>query len=242
MLSKAQIKLITGLHQKKYRNKSGLFLAEGPKVVQELLSSGIGLHSLYTTGDLSAWPEQTVQVSESELRKLSALKNPGNTLGVFHLPKSGDLPLDGLVIALDTIRDPGNLGTIIRLADWFGVRHIVCSQDTVDCFNPKVVQATMGSIARVSLHYLDLAHFLSATDLPIYGGFMDADSVYLQELAENAILVLGNEGQGISKPIEDQVDHRIAIPRFGSQGQTESLNVAMAAAILINEFRRPIGR
>ena len=242
MLSKAQIKLITGLHQKKYRNKSGLFLAEGPKVVRELLDSGIRLHSLYTTAGVAEWPEQAVEVSEAELRKLSALKNPGTTLGVFYTPQSGDLPIDGLVLALDTIRDPGNLGTIVRLADWFGISDIVCSQDTVDCFNPKVVQATMGSIARVSLHYLDLEEFLRATDLPIYGGFMNADSVYEQKLPEDAILVLGNEGQGISKPIETLVNHQIAIPRFGELAQTESLNVAMAAAILINEFRRPIGR
>ena len=217
-------------------------MAEGPKVVRELLNSGIRLHSLYTTADVTAWPEDTVEVSEAELRKLSALKNPGTTLGVFYSPQSGDLPTDGLVLALDTIRDPGNLGTIVRLADWFGISHIVCSQDTVDCFNPKVVQATMGSIARVSLHYLDLEEFLTTTDLPIYGGFMNANSVYQKQLPEHAILVLGNEGQGISKAIENRIDHQIAIPRFGELGQTESLNVAMAAAILINEFRRPIGR
>lgn len=217
-------------------------MAEGPKVVRELLNSGMRVHSLFTTTAISEWPERTIQVGEADLRKLSALKNPGNTVGVFYIPESGSSPVNGLILALDSVRDPGNLGTIIRLADWFGISDIVCTLDTVDCFNPKVVQATMGSIARVAVHYLDLEQFLADSSLPVYGGFMDADSVYQQQLPEDAILVLGNEGQGISKAMEQSIDHAISIPRFGEQGQTESLNVAMAAAILINEFRRPTGK
>ncbi|WP_181039933.1 RNA methyltransferase [Aureitalea marina] len=242
MLSKAQIKLITGLHQKKYRNKTGLFLAEGPKVVRELLNSGLQLHSLLTTDDISKWPNGTLQVSDTELKKLSALKNPGTTLGIFYIPDPVEARVDGLVLALDAVRDPGNLGTLIRLADWYGISSIVCSEDTADCFNPKVVQATMGSIARVRLHYLNLREFLNHCPNPVYGGYMDSDSVYSTTLSENAVLVLGNEGQGISDEVSQVIDHRISIPRFGENGTTESLNVATAGAILINEFRRPTGR
>lgn len=242
MLSKAQIKLITGLHQKKYRNNYGLFIAEGPKLIAELIHAGIELHSLYSQVELNDIHEDFILVTPSELKKISALKNPSTALGVFRIPPLSSNPTQGLVLALDKVRDPGNMGTIIRLADWYDIKDIVCSRETVDCYNPKVVQATMGSIARVRIHYLELPDFLAKASMPVYGGYMEASSIYDQKLTENAILVLGNEGQGISETVGQQIDHRVSIPRFGQQSQTESLNVAMAAAVLINEFRRPIGK
>jgi len=143
-----------------------------------------------------------------------------------------------LIIALDTIRDPGNLGTIIRLCDWFGVSQIVCSSETVDAFNPKVVQATMGSITRVQINYIDLPAFISKTTLPVYGTFMDSASIYSTNLPKNAVLIMGNEANGISSKIESLITERITIPRFGESQQTESLNVATATAIILSEFRR----
>jgi TrmH family RNA methyltransferase len=144
----------------------------------------------------------------------------------------------GLIVALDAIRDPGNLGTIIRLCDWFGVQQLICSEDTADCYNPKVVQATMGSLARVQIHYVSLLEFFEATDLPIYGGFMDGKNVYSEKLPKDGIIVMGNEANGISEEIIQKITHKITIPRFGNLQKTESLNVATATAILLSEFRR----
>src|SRR5690606_27302098 len=171
------------------------------------------------------------------MKKLSCLKTPTEILGVFHMPAQKSLKTEGLILALDNVRDPGNLGTIIRLCDWFGVSQLVCSESTVDCYNPKVVQATMGSLARVQINYLDLEHFLSSTDKPIYGAIMEGENVYKSKLAKDAILVMGNESNGIDSSILKKLSNTLSIPRFGSR-QTESLNVATATAILLSEFNR----
>lgn len=157
---------------------------------------------------------------------------------MFVIPTEKQLPDSGLKVALDAVRDPGNLGTIIRLCDWFGVTQLVCASDTVDCYNPKVVQATMGSLARVNVVYVNLSDYLANSSLPIYGAFMDGGSVYQQALPESAILVMGNEANGIRSPIEALVTDRISIPRFGELQETESLNVATATAIILSEFKR----
>jgi TrmH family RNA methyltransferase len=157
---------------------------------------------------------------------------------LFKIPKDKPKSNSGLIIALDDIRDPGNLGTIIRLCDWFGVEQIVCSEQTVDVYNPKVVQATMGSISRVNISYLDLEKYLKRHNLPIFGTFMDGKNVYKEELPQEGILVLGNEANGISATIEKLIANRLSIPRFGNLQQTESLNVATATAIFLSEFKR----
>ena len=182
-------------------------------------------------------PKRTT-ISTVDLKKITCLSTPNNCLAVFKIPIQKIQEEAGLKLALDDIRDPGNLGTIIRLCDWFGVRELICSMETVDLYNPKVVQATMGSIARVTVIYVDLVSYLSKINLPIYGTFMDGKNVYCEKLLNNAILLLGNEGSGISKMVEKIVTHKIAIPRFGTLQKTESLNVASATAIFLSEFKR----
>ena len=177
-------------------------------------------------------------VSESELKKISALSTPNNCLAVFKIPTSTPILKNGLILALDDIRDPGNLGTILRLCDWFGVSQLICSEQTVDLFNPKVVQATMGSISRVNVSYVNLKVFLQNSSLPIFGTFMDGSNVYKENLPKEAIVIMGNEANGISQEIENTIKNRLTIPRFGDLQLTESLNVAAATAIILSEFRR----
>jgi len=239
MLSKSQIKLITSLKQKKYRQQHKLFVAEGKKIILELLQSNLQLHKLYTTTfGFGVLDDLVTQVTDNELKKISFLKTPNTALAVFKIPNATPIDFNKLVVALDDVRDPGNLGTIIRLCDWFGVRDLVCSLATVDCYNPKVVQATMGSITRVNVNYVNLKEVLGAQNDDIYGAFMDGENVYETKLSSSGILVLGNEANGIGNSIEKLVTKRISIPRFGELQATESLNVANAAAILLSEFKR----
>ena len=239
-LSKSNLKLITSLQQKKYRQKHKLFVAEGVKVVNELLSSSIYASHIFTTDasfEVSDEVELTV-ISDNELKKISTLKNPNKVLGLFKIPEEKEINEAGLVVALDEVNDPGNLGTIIRLCDWFGVSQLVCSKYTVDCYNQKVVQSTMGSLTRVNISYIDLPEFLLSSQLPVYTADMDGANVYKSTLPEKAVLVMGNEANGISDEISEIVKHRLTIPRFGEIQQTESLNVATATAILLSEFKR----
>lgn len=240
LVSKSQTKLITSLQQKKYREQTGFFVAEGPKVIAELLDEGLMLHSFFSTDDLEITAENHFRVTEAELKKISFLKTANTSVAVFEIPKPKPLQDSGLIVALDAVRDPGNLGTIIRLCDWFGVQQLLCSEDTTDCFNPKVVQATMGSLARVQVHYLLLSEYFDRTKLPIYGGFMDGKNIYSERLPKDGILVMGNEANGVSEAIIQNITHKITIPRFGKTQKTESLNVATATAILLSEFRRSI--
>lgn len=236
MVTKNQIKRILNLQQKKYRKQYGQFFVEGQKVIRELLDSDFILEELYTTKDIFKDINTRVLISEDTLKKMSALTNPNNSLAVFRLREPQEIKGQNLIVALDKIRDPGNLGTIIRLCDWFGISELVCSEDTVDAYNPKVLQATMGSITRVNITYLNLKDFLSATTLPVFGTFMEGNSIYKSQLPKQGIIVLGNEANGISSEIEKQITDKITIPRFGNN--TESLNVATATAIVLSEFRR----
>ena len=238
MLSKNQIKQITRLKQKKYRNQDQLFVVEGLKTIEELLHSNMNLHSIYTTESFNLDAKNEILISESDLKRISFLKTPNKALAVFEIPKPKPVGMNQLIVALDNIRDPGNLGTIIRLCDWFGISDLVCSSGSADCFNPKVVQATMGSIARVNINYFDLANFIDQQDTPVFGAFMDGDNVYQTNLPDRGILLMGNEANGISDPIKALVTHKITIPRFGNLQETESLNVAMATGILLSEFKR----
>ena len=235
MVSKNQIKLITSLQQKKYRTSNKLFFAEGVKVIQELLDSNFELEHLYFEDVL---PSKKSLILEPDLKKISALATANSCLAVFKIPLEKKVKESGLIVALDSIRDPGNLGTILRLCDWFGVKEIVCSKETVDLYNPKVVQATMGSIARVNMSYIDLNSFIAATNLPVFGTFMDGVNIYKTTLPQEGIVVMGNEANGISKELEKLIKNKLSIPRFGEIQKTESLNVATATAIILSEFRR----
>lgn len=238
LVSKSQIKLITSLQQKKYRNKFELFVAEGPKVINELIAAKLQIHSLYTTVNGLFKSDKTQIITEKEIKKISFLKNANNSVAVFKIPNKTILNEEGLTVVLDSIRDPGNLGTIIRLCDWFNVSSLVCSLDTVDCFNPKVVQATMGSIARVNVIYTQIEDYLINCKVPIYVGAMDGENIYKEKLPEKGIIVLGNEANGVSEKITKLATHKLAIPQFGVKKDTESLNVATATAIFLSEFKR----
>ncbi|HEU4790980.1 MAG TPA: RNA methyltransferase [Flavobacterium sp.] len=240
MLSKNQIKLISSLQQKKHRFANQLFFAEGVKVIQELVKSNFELEHLYTTNEdfTDVTSNKRSVISENELNKISALSTPNTCLAVFKIPLESKIIESGLVVALDSIRDPGNLGTILRLCDWFGIQQLICSKETVDIYNPKVVQATMGSIARVNVNYVDLDTFITKTKLPVFGTFMDSENIYKTTLPQEGIIVMGNEANGISENIEKLITKRLTIPRFGDLQITESLNVATATAIILSEFRR----
>ena len=244
MISKNQMKLVGQLEQKKYRRREGLFVAEGPKVVGDLLSCGFEARMLFATAQwqptVPVAPTVVQPVSDDELQRLSFLQHPQQVLAVFALPQpAAVLPETGhLYLALDGVQDPGNLGTIIRIADWFGIDTIFCSEDTADAWNPKVVQATMGSIARVRLVYTDLAALLSETALPVYGTLLDGHDIYHEQLTSDGIIVMGNEGNGISAPIRQLITRRLLIPDFHQGPTADSLNVAIATAITCSEFRR----
>ena len=246
MISKNLIKLIKSLEQKKFRLREKLFVAEGPKVVGDIMVSKrpqrlIATRQWYEKHQI----EEDVLVSEEELRKVSFLQHPQEVIALFPLPEINSFDYNSLrndlVLALDDVQDPGNLGTIIRLADWFGIEQIICSLGTADAFSPKVVQATMGSIARVNLHYTDLPSFLEnlGDGFPIYGTFLNGTNVYEQELSKSGVIIMGNEGKGISKEVERYVNKRLFIPSYPAERPTaESLNVAIATAITCAEFRR----
>ena len=237
-LSKNHIKLITSLSQKKYRQKHKLFVVEGVKVVQEFLNSSYELEIVFSTDTDFSSTDKFIEVTDQELKKISSLKNPNKVLAIFKIPNQINPIMGGLILALDSINDPGNLGTIIRLCDWFGIEQLVCSNETVDCFNSKVVQASMGSLTRVAVSYLDLKKYLQNASVPIFIADMDGLNVYKTKLPDSAVLVLGNEANGISDEIKQLVTTKITIPRYGAFQQTESLNVATASAILLSEFRR----
>ena len=243
MISKNQLKYIRQLEQKKYRRREGLFVAEGTKVVGDLLQR-YRPEAVFATADWQAPAGIKPQlVTDDELRRISFLQHPQQVLALFPLPSVNSLPSSvnsELSLALDGVQDPGNLGTIIRIADWFGISTIICSEDTVDAWNPKVVQATMGSIARVNIIYINLPEFLDSlpTDFPVYGTFLDGDNIYTQELTREGLIIMSNEGNGISDAVRAKVNRRLLIPDF-HQGETaDSLNVAIATAITCSEFRR----
>ena len=239
MLTKNQIKLITSLDQKKFRNQHQLFVVEGKKGIAEFLNSTFELYHLFATEPaFNVNDEKFTLITESELKKISKLKTPNTALALFKIPNTKPVDESKLILALDDVRDPGNLGTIIRLCDWFGIKDLVCSNATVDCYNSKVVQATMGSLTRVNVSYLDLEVFLKAHKNDVFGAFMEGKNVYEQMLPDKGVIVLGNEANGISATIETLVNTRISIPRFGNLQATESLNVATATAIVLSEFKR----
>lgn len=252
MISKNKIKYIHSLELKKNRSKEGKFVAEGHKVVDDLLA----LQPADLIVATSEWlqnkdfPAQTevLEVTEEVLKKASFLQHPQQVLAVFKQTphqsfQTADIVSHTLCLALDGVQDPGNLGTIIRIADWFGIEHIYCSEDTADVYNPKVVQATMGSIARIKIEYGNLLDFIDSlpSNTPIYGTLLDGQNIYQQKLENHGIIIMGNEGKGISAPLIEKVNHRLLIPNFPEGRPTaDSLNVAIATAITCAEFRRQL--
>jgi TrmH family RNA methyltransferase len=247
MLSKNKIKLIRSLESKKRRTETGLFVAEGNKLVADMLPFFdcellVAKASwMATQGDLSV--RELMAVEDEDIRKASLLKNPQDVIAVFVQPERrldrGGLAQE-LTLALDGVQDPGNLGTIIRLADWFGIRNVICSPDTADVYNPKTVQATMGGLARVNVVYESLPELLDELpELPVYGAFLDGAVLYEEKLSAAGLIVMGNEGNGIRPEVERRVAHRLYVPNFpAGRGSIESLNVGVATAIVCAEFRR----
>ena len=246
-LSKNKIKFIRSLDQKKIRKEEGLFLGEGPKLVGDLFGH---FHCqiiiatdkwLYENPKITA--DEVIEVSPKELSMVSLLQHPQQVLAVFRQPHyelKPEVATQSLCLALDNVQDPGNLGTIIRLADWFGIEHLICSMGTADVYNPKTVQATMGALARVKVHYTSLPDFInSIPNTPIYGTFLDGKNMYEETLTNTGLLVMGNEGNGIGSEIEKLVDHKLYIPNYPvGKDTSESLNVAVATAVVCAEFRR----
>ncbi|MGB5982836.1 MAG: RNA methyltransferase [Nonlabens sp.] len=238
MVTKARLKLIKSLSRKKFRKEYGLFVVEGYKSISELIDSGLECEEiLITEGNHHLNSYDPEVVSKKEMQSLSNVTTPPGYLAVFKTPSFSGIS-EGPTIALDNIKDPGNLGTIIRLADWYGIKNIVCSDQSVDCYNPKCVQASMGSIARVQIHYLELFSFLENTDLPIHVTAMEGSSIYKTNIFQDSIIVMGNESHGVRPEILERFS-TISIPRAPSETDTESLNVAIATSIVVSEWMRP---
>ena len=249
MLSKAQLKLIKSLEQKKFRKESGLFVAEGGKTVGDLLACGLECKLIIADKE---WMESNTlptkhkitEVSSDDIKKASFLRTPQGILALFRIPQyptSNEHPAKELCLALDNVQDPGNMGTIIRIADWFGIEHIYCNTGSADAYSPKTVQATMGAIGRVKIHYTDLPAFIASLDkaTPVYGTFLNGDNIYERSLSGHGLVVMGNEGNGISKECESLINERLFIPNYpAGRATSESLNVSTATAIICSEFRR----
>ena len=240
MLTKGEIQLYRSLGDKRERDTHGLFAAEGAKLVGEITRSTLNVVRLLTTRDFPG----AEQISAKEMERVSQLKTPTDTFAVVEKPHydiRSARPQSELVLALDGVQNPGNLGTIIRLADWFGISDIVCSADSADCFNPKVVQATMGAILRVRVHYTDLAKYVESlpADTPVYGTFLEGENLYDTALQNRGVVVMGSEGRGVSEAVAKAVTNKLYIPPYPADNcNTESLNVAIATAIICAEFRR----
>ena len=240
MITRAEILDIKSLATKQGREELGAFIAEGEKLVGEIRNSSLRIRRILQTKPIFSEGEI---ISEKEMERISQLKTANSVLAIVELPKhklSLANPEKNLVLCLDRIQNPGNLGTIIRLADWFGISDIVCSEDTADCFNPKVVQATMGAILRVRVHYTNLAEWLkNQHDTKIYGTFLEGENIYSASLDKSGVIVMGNEGQGISAEVAETVSHKLLIPPYPADRHgSESLNVAVATAVICSEFRR----
>lgn len=245
MLSKPQIRTITSLHHKKFRREHGLFIVEGIKSVMEFLHSDYIVQHVFYTAQAAAKfvkiPQniKSDEITEQELIRISTLKAPQGVLAVVSIPTYPALKNDTLsgdfTLVLDDIQDPGNLGTIIRTAEWFGFKRIICSAETVDTYNPKVVQASMGALARLQVHYTDIATLITHTTLPVFGAVLDGVSIYDTDFGHEGLIILGNEGNGISAAILPRLTHHVTIPRVG---QAESLNVAVSAALFCAELAR----
>lgn len=247
-LTKNKIKFIKSLEQKKFRQKHNCFIVEGEKMVLELLASNCKVIELYQTIDFQSknYFKNPITITNEELRKITLLKTPNNVLAIAEIFTSNiKTPQNELSLVLDDIKDPGNLGTIIRTANWFGIKQIYCSMETADVYNPKVVQSTMGALFRTNITYCNIEQLITQAKeqkIPVYGTLLSGSNIYEHKLSNSGYIVLGNESKGISPNIEALIDHKIKIPSYAAHDeQMESLNVAIANAIVLAEFKRQIG-
>ena len=239
MLSKNDIKLIKSLKYKKQRYLNKMFVVEGKKSVSEFINSKFDLHKLFSINISEFSINNVIQVSQDDLEKISFLSNPDDHLAIFKIPNEKPLNKNNLLVGLESINDPGNLGTIIRTCEWFGVKDIVCSLDSVDCYNPKVVQSAMGSLSRINITYLDLTNFLKSESLNKFGTFINGESVYENKIStDNGIIVFGNEANGISNNLRLLLDVELTIPRFNNKSYPESLNLSNSLGIILSEFSK----
>ena len=238
MITKNQIKLIKSLRLKKNRIQSGFFIAEGEKIIDEFLDSKLEVVNIFSTLDKYNISDYFISINSSQLKQISNLKTPNKVLGLFKVPKNSEIDLNSNIVALEEINDPGNLGTIIRLCDWFGIKNIICSSNSVDCYNPKVVQASMGSICRVNISYMDFQKLLDGKNYNTVAADLEGQNLKDFTFSENQIIFFGSESNGLSKKLSSQIDHKITIQRFNDN--VESLNLATSVAIILSELKSKI--
>ena len=238
MLTAHKIKILQSLDQRKFRQKYNLFLVEGNKTIKEIPDSDYKIREIYSLNPelLPIQNLPSTQISPAELRKISFLQNPKDSVAVCEFKEQKILENTSVQLILDGIQDPGNLGTIIRLADWFGISQIICSEDTADFYNPKVIQASMGSFVRVNVVYENLENYLKNSTVPAFGTDMIGESIYQIDFPKKFNLIFGNEGNGIRQNVRNLISNKITIPRFGNSQATESLNVSMAAGIILGQI------
>ena len=238
MITKNQIKLIKSLRLKKNRIQSGFFIAEGEKIIDELLESKLEVVNIFSSSEKYNISDYYIPISSSQLKQISNLKTPNKVLGLFKIPKSSEIDFNSNIIALEEINDPGNLGTIIRLCDWFGIKNIICSSNSVDCYNPKVIQASMGSICRVNISYMDFHKFLDSKNYNTVAADLNGQNLKDFTFSENQIIFFGSESNGLSKTLSSQMDHKITIKRYNDNA--ESLNLATSVGIILSELKSQI--
>jgi len=236
MVTKNQIKFIKGLAQKKNRLIAKKIIVEGHKIINEFLNSDYNLVELYSTQKQNFQTSNTVLVNQNQLKKMSNFKNPSSSLAIFEIKKQS-LKSEDFYVLLDNIQDPGNLGNIIRTCEWFGINQIICSKNSVDCYNPKVIQASMGSLSRVSVFYLELAEFIKQKKLPVYAADLYGDSIKNLSFHSKGVLIFGSESHGINPNLRSLVNKFIKIPKQNSKVMTESLNLSVAAGVVLSKFR-----
>tara|TARA_A100001011_G_scaffold51322_1_gene49317 strand:- start:121 stop:843 length:723 start_codon:yes stop_codon:yes gene_type:complete len=233
MITNSELKYIKKLGRKKYRNLHSHFVVEGDKVFNDFFDSNITMFKSYSTKKIKG--QNAIIVSNNCMKRMTFMKNPSNVLGIFSIPKKKKAPVNEKALVLDDVSDPSNLGSLIRLCDWFGFENIVCSKKTVDCYNSKVVQSSMGSLARVNIFYEDLKSYLSKVSIPVYGTFLNGELTNKVTFPNKFVLIFGNESNGISKSISKFANHKITIPK-GSKSAVDSLNITSATAIIMNEI------
>jgi len=238
MISKNQIKLIKSLRLKKNRTQSGFFIAEGEKIVDELIDSALETVNVFSISKKYKNLKNYISINSIQLKQISNLKSPNNVVGIFKMPKSQEINLDANIVALEDINDPGNLGTIIRLCDWFGIKNIICSVNSVDCYNPKVVQSSMGSICRVSISYMELDNLISNNNYKIVAADLNGKKLREYVFSKKQIIFFGSESNGFSQKVSSKIKDKITIERFNDH--VESLNLASSVAIVLSELNNQI--
>ena len=238
MITKNQIKLIKSLRLKKNRIQSGFFVAEGEKIVDELLKSDLEAVNIFSISEKYKNLKNYISINSTQLKQISNLKSPNNVLGIFKIPGNKEIDFNSNIVALEEINDPGNLGTIIRLCDWFGIKNIICSQNSVDCYNPKVVQSSMGSISRVSISYMEFDNLISSVNYNTVAADLHGKSLKEHIFSKNQIIFFGNESNGFSQKVSSNIKTKITIQRYNDN--VESLNLASSVAIVLSELKNQI--